>query len=38
MIEEIKKIDRDNMFKQEPKKRQSIFVKILSILGYGKER
>ena len=37
MIEDIKKINKNEMFKDEPKKKQSILVKILSILGYGKK-
>jgi hypothetical protein len=37
MIEDIKKINKNEMFKEEPKKKKSILVKILSILGYGKK-
>ncbi len=37
MIEDIKKINKNEMFKEGPKKKQSILVKILSILGYGKK-
>jgi len=40
MIEEIKKLDKTEMFKPKPKPKQkkSIISKILMILGYGKER
>jgi len=37
MIDEIKKLDKKEMFKPEPKKKKSIFNKIFSILGYGKK-
>jgi hypothetical protein len=36
MIEEVKKINKDELFK--PKKKVSIIEKILKILGYGKKR
>jgi hypothetical protein len=36
MIEEIKKINKDELFK--PKKKVSIIDKLLKILGYGKKR
>jgi hypothetical protein len=36
MIEEIKKLDKSEMFK--PEKKVSIIDKILKILGYGKKR
>lgn len=36
MIDEIKKINKDDLFK--PKKKVSIIEKILKILGYGKKR
>ena len=35
MIEEVKKINRDELFK--PKKKVSIIDKLLKILGYGKK-
>ncbi len=38
MIEEIKKLDKTEMFKPKPKEKKSIISKILMILGYGKER
>jgi hypothetical protein len=38
MINEIKKLDKTEMFKPKPKKRISIIEKILKILGYGKKR
>ena len=37
MIEEIKKLDKTEMFKPIPKKKISIIDKILKILGYGKK-
>jgi hypothetical protein len=36
MIDEIKKIDRQEIFK--PEKKVSIIDKLLKILGYGKKR
>lgn len=36
MIEEIKKLDKKELFK--PKEKVSIIDKILKILGYGKKR
>jgi hypothetical protein len=36
MIEEIKKLNKTELFK--PKKKVSIIDKILKILGYGKKR
>ena len=38
MIEEIKKLDKTEMFKPKPKEKKSIISKILMILGYGKKR
>lgn len=38
MIEEIKQIDKSQMFKEPKKKKISIFTKILIIFGYGKKR
>jgi hypothetical protein len=38
MIEEIKKLDKTELFKPKPKKKISIIDKILKILGYGKKR
>jgi hypothetical protein len=38
MINEIKKLDKTEMFKPKPKKKISIIEKILKILGYGKKR
>jgi hypothetical protein len=37
MIEEIKKIDKTQMFKEPEKKKINIFTKILMIFGYGKK-
>ena len=36
MIEEVKKINKNELFK--PKKKVSIIDKILKVLGYGKKR
>lgn len=38
MIEEIKQIDKTQMFKEPEKKKINIFTKILMIFGYGKKR
>jgi hypothetical protein len=38
MIDEIKKLDKTELFKPKPKKKISIIDKILKILGYGKKR
>jgi hypothetical protein len=38
MIEDIKKLNRDEMFKPKPKNKISIIDKLLKILGYGKKR
>jgi hypothetical protein len=38
MIEEIKNLDKTELFKPKPKKKISIIDKILKILGYGKKR
>jgi hypothetical protein len=37
MIEEIKKIDKTQIFKEPEKVKLSIFTKILMIFGYGKK-
>jgi hypothetical protein len=37
MINEIKGIDKNKMFLQEPKKKKSLLSKIFMILGYGKK-
>ncbi len=37
-IEEIKKIDKKNLFTQTPKPKKSILKKILKIFGYDKKR
>jgi hypothetical protein len=37
MINEIKKMDKTEMFKPKPKNKVSIINKILKILGYGKK-
>ena len=37
MIEEIKNLDKTELFKPKPKKKISIIDKILKILGYGKK-
>jgi hypothetical protein len=38
MIEELKKIDKNEMFKTKEKVKVSIVDKLLTILGYGKKR
>jgi len=38
MIDEIRSLDRNEMFKPKPKKRKSFFKKLMLILGYGKKR
>lgn len=38
MIEEIKKLNKEEMFKPKPKNKISIIDKLLKILGYGKKR
>lgn len=38
MIEEIKSLDKSKMFIAPPKKRISLFKKILIAFGYGKKR
>jgi hypothetical protein len=38
MIEEIKSLNKSEMFKPKPKNKISIISKILKILGYGKKR
>lgn len=38
MIEEIRKIDKNNLFINEPKPKKSVFKKILMIFGYDKKR
>jgi hypothetical protein len=38
MINEIKTLNKDEMFKPKPKKKISIISKLLMILGYGKKR
>jgi hypothetical protein len=38
IIDEIKKVDKDKIFKPIPKKKISIIEKILIIFGYGKKR
>ena len=38
MIEEIKNLDKEKMFKPKPKNKISIIDKLLKILGYGKKR
>ena len=38
LIDEIKKLDKTEMFKPIPKKKISIIDKILKILGHGKKR
>jgi hypothetical protein len=38
MIDEIKKLDKTELFKPKPKNKISIIDKILKILGYGKKR
>lgn len=38
MIEEIKKIKKEEIFQPKPKKKISLISKILMILGYGKKR
>jgi hypothetical protein len=38
MIEEIKNLDKTELFKPKSKKKISIIDKILKILGYGKKR
>lgn len=37
-IDEIKKIDKSEMFKPKPKEKISLLKKIAMILGYGKKR
>jgi hypothetical protein len=37
-IDEIKKIDKSEMFKPKPKEKISFLKKIATILGYGKKR
>jgi hypothetical protein len=37
MINEIKSLDKNKMFLEKPKKKVSIWDKILIILGYGKK-
>lgn len=37
MIDEIKSLDKNKMFLEKPKKKISIWNKILIILGYGKK-
>jgi hypothetical protein len=38
MIEEIKSLNKEEIFKPKPKNKVSIIDKILKILGYGKKR
>ena len=38
MIEEIKKIKKEDLFRPKEKNKISILSKILKILGYGKKR
>lgn len=38
MIDEVKKIDKSEMFKPKPKEKISLLRKIKMILGYGKKR
>jgi hypothetical protein len=38
IIDEIKKVDKEKIFKPIPKKKISIIEKILIIFGYGKKR
>lgn len=37
LVEEIKSLDRTQMFVEKPKKKISIWDKILIIFGYGKK-
>jgi len=37
MIDEIKQLNKEEMFKQPIKKKVSIFNKVLKIFGYGKK-
>jgi len=37
MIDEIKQLDKNEMFKVPEKKKTSIFKKVLMIFGYGKK-
>jgi hypothetical protein len=37
MIDEIKKIDKSEMFKEREKEKKSFFDKLKIIFGYGKE-
>jgi len=38
MINQIKSLNKEEMFKPKPKKKISIISKLLMILGYGKKR
>ena len=38
MIDEIKSLNKEEIFKVKPKNKVSIIDKILKILGYGKKR
>jgi hypothetical protein len=38
MIEEIKSLKKEEIFKPKPKNKVSIIDKMLKILGYGKKR
>lgn len=38
MIEQIKTMDRKQMFTEKPKSKKTLFEKILMILGYDKKR
>lgn len=37
MIDEVKKIDKSEMFKPKPKEKISLLKKMAMILGYGKK-
>jgi len=38
LIEEIRGLDKKEMFKPKPKQKKSLLKKIMLILGYGKKR